>query len=451
MTVTVDELEEVLRRAAEEHHVPGAAAGVLVGDETITACHGVANAEFPTPVTSSTLFQVGSVSKTITSAAVMLLVQEGRVALDDPVARHLPDLGPATGLDTEAMTIEMILSHQAGFDGDHLFVVQSTDLADLAGARRMFEPGHGFSYNNAGFSIAGAVIEAASGKPFESFVRTRLFRPLGMRSATFTADDAITYPVAAPHWVFEGTAHLLRHGGWQPGWELLPADRPAGGMIASIDELLIWCAFQRSGAAADGTELLSAASLERLHTPVVRADDFESIALDWFVETVDGATTIGHGGVTVGYVTDLTIVPDEPFAVVGLTNATNGASVNQAVRRWALEHGPGLIERDPRPDPAFAATVEVDRVVGSYVHAFAAIGITAGDEPGTIVLTSSKRDDVDGWQPPLDAPVTFSFFSADHAVSRDAPGPVRVISFGLAGAGPADWVLMGSRRAPRVA
>ncbi len=125
------ELESVLRAAATEHRVPGAVAGLLIGDETYTAVHGVANAEFPTPVTPASMSQVASITKTFTSAAVMLLVQEGRVRLEDPVARHLPDLGPATGLDFDTITVEHLLSHQAGFDGDYLFVEGSDDLAAL--------------------------------------------------------------------------------------------------------------------------------------------------------------------------------------------------------------------------------------------------------------------------------------------------------------------------------
>ena len=110
------------RSAASGTTSPGATAGVLVGDDGATAAWGVTNVEFPMPVSPASLFQVGSISKTFTSAAVMLLVQEGRLALEDPVARHLPELGPATGLDFEAITVELALSHQAGFDGDHLFV-----------------------------------------------------------------------------------------------------------------------------------------------------------------------------------------------------------------------------------------------------------------------------------------------------------------------------------------
>jgi CubicO group peptidase (beta-lactamase class C family) len=444
-----DELASALREAAQRHHVPGAAAGVLVGDECVTAAFGVTNVEYPSPVTPASLFQVGSITKTFTSAAVMLLVEDGRLALEDPVARHLPELGPATGLDFEAITIERALSHQAGFDGDHLFVAREwDDLTTLAGARRLFPPGTGYSYNNAGFSIAGAIISAISGQTFESFVKERLLRPLGMTSASFTADEAITYPVTTPHWVNGDQAHVIRGAGWQPGWELGPVDRPAGGLIASVEHLMTWCRFQASGTSLDGSAVLSRAGLERLHAPIVNANRIEDIALDWFVWDVDGARAIGHGGLTAGYASDLVVVPERDFAFVGLTNGTNGEEVNDAVRRWALERFADLCERDPEPDPTLP--IEPERFSGRFVHAFSILSVTPGSTPGTIVLTASRREDVDGWQPPVDPPFTCAFFAPDHAVSIQPAGSPRVVRFGFDDDGRVAWLLWGSRRAPRV-
>ena len=187
----------------------------------------------------------------------MVLVEEGRLRLEDSVSKYLPDLGAATGLDLDSMTIEHTLSHQCGFDGDHLLTNNDgTDLLALANVWGLFGPGDGYSYSNAGFSIAGAVIEAASGQPFVSFVHQRLLRPLGMRSASFEADRAITHSVAAPHWVVDGKAFVIRGGGWQPGWQLDRVDWPAGGLVASVGQLLDWCRFQRTGATVDGTVIL---------------------------------------------------------------------------------------------------------------------------------------------------------------------------------------------------
>lgn len=438
----------VLGEAVATHGVPGAVVGVLAGGVVHTASVGVTSIEHPSPVGPQTLFQVGSISKTFTSAAALLLVEEGRLDLADPVARHLPHLGPATGLDLEAITVERALSHQSGFDGDHLFVVGASEgLAALAGARRLFDPGTGYSYSNAGFSLIGAVIEAVTGRSFEAFVRERLLRPLGMSSATFRADEAITNPVALPHWVFEGTAHLIRKAGWQPGWELAPIDHAAAGLIASVDHLLEWCRFQGTGATVDGSALLGPASLQRLHTPLVRADLTEEVGLDWSVRPIDGVTTIGHDGSTAGYISELLVVPDRKMAFVGLTNATNGSAALRPVRRWALERFAGLVERDPEPDPSIV--VDRARFVGSYLHSFGRMTVTEGDQGGTIVVTPSPRDDVDGWQPPPDRPSTLAFFAPDHAVRIGDPGPARVVRFGFGADGRAEWLQWGGRRAPR--
>src|SRR4051812_14529011 len=141
-----DVIDRELAQAAGGEGVPGAVVGVLLGDEEHVCTYGVGSADHPRPVSGDTLFQVGSISKTFASAAVMVLVERGRLALDDPIARHLPGLAAATGLDTEAMTVEHALSHQSGFDGDHLLVVGAgRGLDALADARRLFPPGRGVS------------------------------------------------------------------------------------------------------------------------------------------------------------------------------------------------------------------------------------------------------------------------------------------------------------------
>jgi CubicO group peptidase (beta-lactamase class C family) len=446
-----DELTVALADAAAAHHVPGATAGILVGEDCFTASYGIRSADDPAPVRPDALFQVGSISKTFTGAAVMLLVQEGKVALEDPVARHLPDLGPATGLDFGTITVEQVLSHQAGFDGDHFFVQREwDDLTVLASARRLFEPGTGYSYSNAGFSVAGAVVAAVSGQPYERFVRERLLLPLGMLSACFTADAAITHPVTTPHWVFGDRAHPIRGAGWQPRWELGPVDRPAAGLVASVEHLMTWCRFQQTGTAIDDSPILSPESLVRLHTPVVTADALDAVGLDWHVRALGGVRSIGHGGVTAGYVSDLVVVPERDFAFVGLTNATNGAVVNDAVRRWALQRFAGIEERDPAPDPSL--DVEVGPLEGDYLHAFSRLTVSAGREPGTIVITASARDDLaDGaWQPPLDPPHTLGFFRDDQAISTDPPGVPKLARFGPVRDGRAGWLQWSGRRALRI-
>ncbi len=424
------ELGEVLQSEAARHQVAGSAAGIVVDGECFTAAVGVTNVDAPLPLDAATLFQVASITKTFSAAAVALLVQEGKVGFDDPVSKYLPALGPATGLDLDEMTVTHILTHQAGFDGDHLFVERETEtLETLRDARRIFAPGTGFSYNNAAFSIAGAVIEAASGESYESFVRARLLRPLGLTSACFRADDAITYRVAAPHLVIGADAAVLRGAGWQPGWELGPVDRAAGGLIASVEHLLTWARFQWTGRDAEGTELLSRSALEHLHTAVVRETRDGEIAFDWEVQHTDGVTTIEHGGLTVGYCSDLVVAPERKVGFVGLTNSTNGAAMNQAVRRWALERVAGIRETDHVPDPEIV--VDPARVAGRYLSPFSVVTVAAGEVPNTLQMSGAPRDDTDGWKPPPEPATTFAFYADDHAVSLDALGPSRVAALRL--------------------
>ena len=293
------ELSDVLHTNASARGVPGSVLGVLADGEHHIVSYGVTSVENPLAITPQTLFQVASITKTFTATAVMLLVADGQVALDDPVAKHAPDLGERTGLDTEQITIEHTLSHQAGFDGDHLLVTRSRDLAALQSARRLFAPGTGFSYCNAGFSIAGAVIEAVSGEPFDRFVRQRLLKPLGLQTGCFTADDAITRRVAIPHFVDGPNAVVIRRSGWQPGWELPPTDWAAGGLALSAEHLLAWAQFHFDGRAADGSQLLALEHLERLHTPVVNVDATQDCALDWSVNatvTKPRSRTVGSRG-----------------------------------------------------------------------------------------------------------------------------------------------------------
>jgi CubicO group peptidase (beta-lactamase class C family) len=438
--VATNDLADQLAHHVERTKVPGAAAGILAHGETTTAAVGVTNVEHPLPMTDTTLFQVASITKTFVSAGILLLQEDGRLSLDDPVAKHLPDLRTRTGLDTDAITVEHLLSHQAGFDGDHLFVGRIPDtLDDLLTARRLFEPGTGVSYNNAAFSIAGELITAVSGTPFERFIKERFLRPLDI-VGFFTADDCITHRVAAPHHLpASGEPFVLRGTGWQPGWELGPVDRAAGGLITSVDGLLKWARFQLG----DGGGILSKESLDRMHAPATALDRWISIGLDWFI--ID--RVLDHGGSTAGYASVLVIVPDADLAIVSLTHATNGSSVNQAIRRWVLEDRLGIVERDPDPDPSLQ--IDTSRFEGRFLSPFAQLEITAGDAPNQLVVTSSQRDDIDGWKPPAAPPMTMGFVDERHAVTLDAPITQAWTQFGFDDDGRAAWLTWNSRRAVR--
>lgn len=443
-------LEELAADLTDTFGVPGVAVGIARGDDVAVFGAGVTSIEDPLPVTPATRFQVGSITKTLTSAAIMVLVQQGRVALDDPVSEHLRGQVPGDAERFDAATLADLLAHRLGIDGDHLLTHGSAGgLDSLRDATTLFPPGEGYSYSNAGYSLAGVVIEAASGVSYERFVGTGLLAPVGMDASAFTADEVITHRVAAPHATIGDSTFVLRGFGWQPGWEHTPADRPAAGLISSVEDIVQWgryhCRRDRRGP-------LEPASFEVLHDPVITIDAAHRGALDWFVRDINGVRTSSHGGVTVGYVSELLVVPEERVTLAVLTNCANGDGLINEIRREALEGLLGVKDRPPAPDP----TARVDeRFVGTYLHSFGQLDFAPGPDPATVQLVESPRaDGAELWQPPSEGAVIADLLGpADgaegDALVRDPVGTPRYIRWGTDGDG-RPWVQWRGRRAIRM-
>lgn len=445
----------ILEQEVERAGAPGAACGVLLGGVEHVAAVGVTSVEHPSPIDARTLFQVGSISKTFTALAVMQLVEAGRVTLEDRVGERLPNLAAGCGLD-DRTTVEHLLSHQAGFDGDILIVNRESSLSAIRGARRLFNPGEGFSYSNASFSIAGALVAELAGAPFDTVVRRRILKPLGMQRSCFTANRAIHESVALPHWVRPGRDPVVLRSGWQRGWELPPTDWAPAGLVSSVRDQLAWCRFNLGdGCAPDGSRLVSAAGLSRLHTPVVRRDAATTVGLGWFRWTIDGVDAIGHLGLTIGYCSDLVLLPERHFALVTLVNATNGAAVFAAVRRRVVGEMLGLNERDPVPLQPPLERGALAAYEGTFQHSFGHIVVTiAGpDHPGELVLTHLPRPDGEvRWQPPPPPTQRVAFWAPDELVVVDPPSFAGLTqSAGRAPDGSVTHLVWGGRMAPRAA
>src|SRR5580704_17597378 len=186
--------------------VPGVAVGVTIGDETHFVTDGVTNVDHALPVDSATLFQLGSVSKTFTATAALALVDRGVLSLDGLVSRWLDS---AELDDAKAtLTVRHLLRHCGRWQGDWaLFNAPRT--RDASALRELMSmtprvprygtPGAPFSYDNFGYCALGAVIEAATGQPFDEAVTSLVLEPLGLNDTVFQADEAITRRIAAGH------------------------------------------------------------------------------------------------------------------------------------------------------------------------------------------------------------------------------------------------------------
>jgi CubicO group peptidase (beta-lactamase class C family) len=321
----IKSLSERIQDAMVRHHIPGVAVGLLHGEREYTAGFGVTNVLHPLPVDADTLFQIGSITKTFTATLAMQLVERGTLALDVPVRTYLPDLRLADEGVAAGVTMRHLLTHTAGWEGDFFEDTGDGDdalarmVARMADLPQVVPLGEVHAYNNAGFFLAGRVIEMLVGTPFETAMYDMLLKPLGLQCSFFFAKEVITDRVAAGHQVRDGGPHVLRE------WALQRAGSPVGGLITTVDDILRYARFQMGdGAAADGTRLLKPASLAAMQEPQVRVTDNRWCGLAWGLGDGTGVRTVSHGGGSNGQISLLLMVPTRQFAIVVLTNADKG-------------------------------------------------------------------------------------------------------------------------------
>ena len=339
-------LETEVAQAAQELGVPGVAVGVDHGGQREIVTYGVTSLDHGRPVDEATLFQIGSTAKTFTATAIMVLVEQGRIELDQPVRRYLPDLRLRDSTATETLTVGQLLNHTAGWDGGDAWTDtgEGDDALDravalLADLPQQFAPGTGASYNNAAFVLAGRVVETVTGETYERAMARLVLDPLGLSQTKTVLNDIMTQPFAVGH----------RPGGsadqsvsvCRP-WSDPRGYLPAGARFASsLGDQLTWARFQLGdGRAPDGTRLLSADRLRAMHTPTTSHELMPGIGIGiaWLLREIDGVQVIEHHGDVSGQHSTVTVVPDRDCAIVVMTNSSpTGRELAEQVVRRTLE------------------------------------------------------------------------------------------------------------------
>ncbi|WP_441245341.1 serine hydrolase domain-containing protein [Kitasatospora sp. McL0602] len=412
-------LSEFVAATAVELGIPGVAVGVWVDGREVFACHGVTSVDDPQPVDRETLFQLGSVTKSYTATALMRLVDQGLVELGAPVRRYVPELRLADEQAAAEITVLNLLNHTAGLDWNLLVDVGDGDdalaafVAKLAELQLIAPPGTRSSYSQAGFNLAGRIVENVTGLPYEQAVASLLFEPLGLAHSVFAPGDIPARRFAVGH---------NRGADGRPvpaqGWRMPRSDNPGGGISSSVADQLRWARFHLGdGRTESGARLLPAAALRRMQEPTVglRASTLgDALGICWFLREVDGVRTVGHGGSANGQFSELLTVPERGFAVVSLANGgPDGTVFNQAVVRWALETYLGVVDRDPEPVPYDEARAR--EVVGSYD--IDAMTITIATDGTGLTLGAAIKPEVraasDSEMPPDYAPAAMGLLPGD--------------------------------------
>lgn len=305
----VAQIDRVMR--AYQGAVPGAAVGVLGGGEVVVRrSYGLADLRQHTPVAPATNFRLASLTKSFTAASVLLLAQEGRLALEDPARRWLPQL-PAVA---RAATIRHLLAHASGIvDYEELMSagekqqVRDADVLELLAGepRTYFPPGTAYRYSNSAYALLSLIVAQASGESFASFLRKRIFAPLGM-------SGSVAYEAEGPSPRHRAFGYRFKDPQWiDSDQSLTSAVLGDGGVYSSIDDLARWDA----ALAAPG--LFSAETLRLAFTPVTPTDDPNiRYALGWRIT----GETAWYSGETLGFRNAMVRWSERRFTVVVLTN-----------------------------------------------------------------------------------------------------------------------------------
>jgi CubicO group peptidase (beta-lactamase class C family) len=419
------ELGEQVRAMMARSQVPGVAVGLLLDGQQHAAGWGVTNVDYPLPVDAGTIFQIGSTTKPFTGTALMRLADEGRLDLDAPVRRYLPDLLLADPEVTERITVMHLVTHTAGFFGEEVPDGGRNDdalarmIPQLAGLPQIAPLGQVFGYNNAAVALAGRVLEVVSGRPYEDAITQLLLAPLGMARSSFFAADVVTYPVAAGHTPGPDGPWVARP---YDGGLLSRAVAPAGGLLSSVDDMLRWARFQLGdGTGVDGTRLLAPDTLARTHTPqgpggALGTDDLEAVGVNWLLRRVGGARTVEHGGTTVAQRSQFVLVPERGFAFVLLTNASGGSALRQQLTPWVLEHYLGL--REPALPRVNVSAAQLAEYAGAYgLRAYGAGLQVHRDADGLALQVLGDDGASEG------PAASLAFYAPDRVVETDGPLP----------------------------
>lgn len=337
---TTESIDATIERTMTEFGVPGMAVSVVHGDEVVySKGHGIRETGSELQVDDTTLFQIASVSKAFTAAALAILVDEGRLGWDDPVIDYIPEFRMQDPWVTREFTIRDLLTHRSGLPpgaGDLLMFPQGKTTRDeIIRALRFLKPSTSFrsayAYDNLLYIVAGEVVARVADMPFEDFLEQRLLFPLGMKDCRATLERASGNSNKA-------TPHIDNGGTLETTLSLeTPIGSAAGGINCSARSMGRWAGFVlRKGVREDGERLISETQFAELLKPVTLLPGsgyvventgayLNAYALGWGLSTFYGEPMLSHGGGLWGMTTFLVILPAQDLAIFVSNNLLSPA------------------------------------------------------------------------------------------------------------------------------
>jgi len=357
---------------------PGCALGVIRDGEFVyKKGYGEGSLELSVPLTSQSVFYMGSVSKQFTAASVVLAAEQGYLSLDDDVRKYVPEI-PVYG---KPITLREMLHHTSGFRdilgllllaGRNFEDIHPTpELLDLLSRQKAlnYVPGDEYLYSNTNFFLFSVIIKRATGKPLSQFAEENIFKPLGMTHTRFYDDHTVVVPGRVPAY------EPLPDGGFRIDWSTNFDKIGDGGLMSSVDDLLLWDRNFYANKLGKGT------LLKEMQTRGVLNNGKQiEYALGLFISTYRGLPIVEHGGALFGYRTELLRFPQQKFSVITLCNLGTSSP-----RHLANQVADLYLDAQLAPNTPTAASAKVDPqpFVGLYrsadSHSVLILSVAEGD------------------------------------------------------------------------
>ncbi|MBL8984950.1 MAG: serine hydrolase [Gemmatimonadetes bacterium] len=383
-------LDAYLEAAMKAWQVPGMAVAIVRNDSVIYAKgYGVREVGRPERVDERTIFAIGSASKAFTAAAIAMLVDDKKVALDANPSLYLPGFQLYDPYATRELTVRDLLSHRSGLArGELAWYGSGFDRDEIVRRVRFLPPTWSFrsqfGYQNIMYITAGQVVAKVSGRSWDDFVRDRIFTPLGM-TASSTSVTAVRglANVASPHATVNDTVRSVP-------WRDIDNAGPAGSINSNAVDMAQWVRLQLGRGRYDGKTLISGRQVDEMHQAhtVIRTDSaaraanpdthLQAYGLGWFLEDYRGRLMVHHGGNVDGFTALVGMIPEEKFGVVVLASQ-NGSGLPNAVVHRLVDHQLGAPIRDWSADAL--KRLEAQRARARMAQQRADSGRLAGTKP----------------------------------------------------------------------
>jgi CubicO group peptidase (beta-lactamase class C family)/D-alanyl-D-alanine dipeptidase len=383
-TDVIELLSQFINEQLGEKDLPAISIALVDGQKLVwQKGFGFANPKTKTPPSESTVYRVGSVSKLFTDIAVMQLVERGKLDLDAPVTRYIPEFRPRNPFG-KAITLRQLMMHRSGlvretpvgsyFDPDEPTLAKT--IASLNQTSLVYAPETRTKYSNAAIATVGYVLERTQKTPFAKYLKSAVLDPLNMQSTSFEPTPAINHRLAKSlMWTLDGRTFD------SPTFELGIA--PAGSMYTTLADLSKFMSAMFAGGQGTRGRMLKRETLEQMWTPQTDDQGRQTpYGIGFGVSNFEGRRRIGHGGAIYGFATTLAALPDDKLGVVVVATKDVANAVTNRIASLALRAMLAARQGNLLPQPESSSPIDASaarRLAGHYVK--------QGEPQKTIELT----------------------------------------------------------------